>query len=63
MAYLRPKQAAEFFGVSTATLRRLAYSGKLPSEATVYTPGGHLRYDPEVLAEWLKEQRHGQAHL
>ncbi len=55
---LRPAEAAEALGVSLASLRRLATSGRL---VTVRTLGGHRRYrEDDVMAvrRWLIRNGH-----
>lgn len=45
----RVTDVAKFFNVSTATVYRWAESGKLPAEAVLRTPGGGLRFRPDIL--------------
>ena len=55
---LRPAEAAAALGVSLASLRRLAASGRL---VTVRTLGGHRRYrEDDVMAvrRWLIRNGH-----
>ena len=57
---LRPAEAAAALGVSLASLRRLAASGRL---VTVRTLGGHRRYrEDDVMAvrRWLIRNGHLQ---
>ena len=52
-AWLPISSAARALGVSTSTLRAWAADGRVPH---VRTAGGHRRFNPEALAEWLAEQ-------
>jgi len=45
--------AARALGVSTSTLRAWAADGSVPH---VRTAGGHRRFNPDALAEWLAER-------
>lgn len=45
--------AARLLGVSVSSLRAWAAAGQVPHERT---PGGHRRFDREVLREWLGER-------
>lgn len=45
--------AARALGVSPSTLRLWASEGRVPH---VRTEGGHRRFDPEALREWLAQQ-------
>jgi excisionase family DNA binding protein len=47
------RDAAAVLGINRATLRRLAYSGRIPGERT---PGGHLRFNLEDLASYIDSQ-------
>ena len=55
MAFLRPIDAAAALGMHAETLRDLANRGKLPQGAVKLTPGGHARYDIEVIADWMEQ--------
>jgi excisionase family DNA binding protein len=48
--WLSVSAAAKALGVSPSTLRLWASEGRVPH---VRTAGGHRRFDPEVLREWL----------
>jgi len=49
--WVRPKQAAEFLGVSTQTLKHWADRGYVPCTRN---ENGHRYFDPDVLEEiWL----------
>lgn len=52
-AWLPISGAARALGVSTSTLRAWAADGRVPH---VRTAGGHRRFNPEALAEWLAER-------
>lgn len=45
--------AARLLGVSVSSLRAWAAAGRVPHERT---PGGHRRFDREVLRAWLNER-------
>lgn len=45
-------EAAAFLKVSTWTVRELVRTGRLPC----YRVGGQLRFDPEKIRRWLREQ-------
>lgn len=49
-AWLPISAAARALGVSTSTLRAWAAEGQVPH---VRTAGGHRRFDPDELADWL----------
>lgn len=49
-AWLPISAAAHALGVSTSTLRAWAADGQVPH---VRTAGGHRRFDPDELADWL----------
>ena len=52
--FLNVSEAAEFLGVSAASLRKWSDQGLLP----VYrTPGGQRRYSPHDLEEFLASMR------
>jgi len=50
---LTASEAASLIGVSIATVRGWADSGRIPSHRTA---GGHRRFDPEELKEWLRRR-------
>ena len=51
---LAAKEAAEYLGVSLATLRKIESRGELvPSR----TPGGHRRYSVAMLDEYFEKSR------
>lgn len=51
---LAAKEAAEYLGVSLATLRKIESQGELvPSR----TPGGHRRYSVAMLDEYFEKSR------
>lgn len=52
-AWLPISGAARALGVSTSTLRAWAADGRVPH---VRTAGGHRRFNPDALAEWLAER-------
>lgn len=52
-AWLSISDAARALGVSTSTLRAWAAEGRVPH---VRTAGGHRRFSPDALAEWLAER-------
>jgi|GEM_PF-718667 len=52
-AWLPISGAARALGVSTSTLRAWAAEGRVPH---VRTAGGHRRFNPDALAEWLAER-------
>lgn len=52
-AWLPISGAARALGVSTSTLRAWAADGSVPH---VRTAGGHRRFSPDALAEWLAER-------
>ena len=49
---LTAREVAEFFRVSDMTIYRLAKAGSIPS----FKIGNSLRFDPKVLASWLRRQ-------
>jgi excisionase family DNA binding protein len=51
--WLSVSAAARALGVSPSTLRLWASEGRVPH---VRTAGGHRRFDPDVLREWLARQ-------
>lgn len=51
--WLSVSAAARALGVSPSTLRLWASEGRVPH---VRTAGGHRRFDPEVLRDWLSRQ-------
>lgn len=51
--WLSVSSAARALGVSPSTLRLWASEGRIPH---VRTAGGHRRFDPEELKEWLARQ-------
>lgn len=51
--WLSVSAAARALGVSSSTLRLWASEGRVPH---VRTAGGHRRFDPEVLRQWLARQ-------
>jgi excisionase family DNA binding protein len=51
------QEAARILGVSRKVLRRLVYLGHVRSERT---PGGHLRFTLEGLAEYLSREEENQ---
>lgn len=51
--WMSVSEAARALGVSTSTLRLWASEGRVPH---VRTEGGHRRFDPETLREWLAQQ-------
>ncbi len=51
--WLSVSGAARALGVSPSTLRLWASEGRIPH---VRTDGGHRRFDPEALRQWLAEQ-------
>jgi excisionase family DNA binding protein len=52
-AWLPISDAAKALGVSTSTLRAWAADGQVPH---VRTAGGHRRFNPDALAEWIAER-------
>lgn len=52
-AWLSISAAARALGVSTSTLRAWAADGDIPH---VRTAGGHRRFNPDALADWLAER-------
>ncbi len=66
--WLSVSGAARALGVSASTLRLWASEGRIPH---VRTAGGHRRFDPEALRQWLARQparpartaRRGAAHV
>lgn len=52
-AWLSVSAAARALGVSPSTLRLWASEGRVPH---VRTAGGHRRFDPEALRQWLARQ-------
>lgn len=55
---LRALQAAEYLGVSLATLRKMEKDGEL---VPFHTPGGHRRYSFEMLEEYVESNRRSNA--
>ena len=51
--WLSVSAAARALGVSPSTLRLWASEGRVPH---VRTAGGHRRFDPEALRQWLARQ-------
>ncbi|MDH3225849.1 MAG: helix-turn-helix domain-containing protein [Thermoleophilia bacterium] len=51
--WLSVSAAARALGVSPSTLRLWASEGRIPH---LRTAGGHRRFDPEVLRDWLAQQ-------
>jgi excisionase family DNA binding protein len=51
--WLSVSAAARALGVSPSTLRLWASEGRVPH---VRTAGGHRRFDPDVLRDWLARQ-------
>ncbi len=51
--WLSVSDASRALGVSPSTLRLWASEGRVPH---VRTEGGHRRFDPEALREWLAQQ-------
>jgi excisionase family DNA binding protein len=51
---LPARQAAAVLGIDRSTLRKLAYSGAIRSERT---PGGHLRFTLDDLADYVERNR------
>jgi len=51
--WLSVSSAARALGVSPSTLRLWASEGRIPH---LRTAGGHRRFDPEVLRDWLAQQ-------
>jgi len=49
---------AALLAVSRRDVRRLVRRQEIP---TVELPGGHVRFDPDALREWVNEQRHQEA--
>jgi excisionase family DNA binding protein len=47
------KEVAEFLGVPVTTLHRWRYDGVGPDAFRV---GRHLRYDPDVVRAWLRDE-------
>jgi excisionase family DNA binding protein len=56
--WLSVSGAARALGVSASTLRLWASEGRIPH---VRTAGGHRRFDPEALRQWLARQPARQA--
>jgi excisionase family DNA binding protein len=54
MSLLRAREAAEYLNVSLATLGRMEKEGEL---TPFRTPGGHRRYNLEMLNEYLERSR------
>lgn len=52
-SWLSVSAAARALGVSSSTLRLWASEGRVPH---VRTAGGHRRFDPEALRQWLARQ-------
>jgi excisionase family DNA binding protein len=51
---LAAKEAASYLGVSLSTLRKIEKQGLL---IPFRTPGGHRRYDRDMLKEYLETSR------
>lgn len=51
---LRPRQAAEYLGVSLMTLAKMENYGEL---VPFRTPGGHRRYSLELLERYVRKRR------
>lgn len=52
------RQAAEYLGVSRATLIRMEKGGDLTPHRT---PRGHRRYSPDMLEEYVQSNRRSNA--
>lgn len=50
---LRPREAAQSLGISERTLWNLTQAGTIPPIRL----GRSVRYDPEVLRQWIADQR------
>lgn len=50
------KEAVAYLGISLSTLNRIEKQGLL---VPFRTPGGHRRYDQEMLDEYLEDMRFG----
>lgn len=55
---LTAKQAVAYLGISLSTLHKIEKQGLL---VPFRTPGGHRRYDREMLDEYLEASRRGPA--
>lgn len=60
MRLLRPSEVARFLAVDPKTVSRWAASGRI---GCVTTPGGHRRFHPDDLREFLENNRHVTASL
>ncbi len=61
-ALLTARQVAELLGLSAETVLRWTRRGELPA---LKLPGGAIRFQPDVLDEWLEERatpRRGSAN-
>jgi len=54
MSYVSPRKASETLGLDRITLRKLPSQIALPDGAILRTPGGHHRYDIELIKRALK---------
>lgn len=51
--YWDKKQAAEFLSVSVRALETMVLRREIPH----YRPGRRIRFDPDELAEWVRQER------
>ncbi len=53
---LTAKEAVDYLGISLSTLHKIEKNGMI---VPFRTPGGHRRYDREMLDEYLEASRRG----
>lgn len=53
---LTAKKAAQYLGISLSTLHKIEQQGMI---VPFRTPGGHRRYDTEMLDSYLEDSRRG----
>jgi excisionase family DNA binding protein len=56
---LTAKQAVEYLGISLSTLHKIEKKGLI---VPYRTPGGHRRYDQDMLDEYLEASRQGPSN-
>jgi excisionase family DNA binding protein len=54
---LRLREVAEYLGLSMDTVHRMCRDGRLPHVRI----GRRIRVEPEELARWIAQRRHGPA--